>query len=230
MPRVFMRIPIALLVVSVSAAPAYAQDAKPASAPAAIKSVAAIPMYPGAERVAAQPTDVEGWEQFSSMMKDQLDSLRSEEMISYEVLAHPEVVYTFYRDKLGGQEYRMWSDFDYTKLAHGGTTVVFRHPWFWIKPSENTKTVFATRPTFEKPDQWVCIATFMWLVKEQSGDVTGIMVAVRDAGTIRSAGIAKKPLSYSPRTRIVIKRATWVDPDKVPGKFAGSYGSPFYCF
>jgi hypothetical protein len=226
MPPVLMRIPIALFVVSVLAAPALAQNAKPTP----IKSGAAIPIYPGATRVATQPTDGEGWEEFSSMMKDHLDSLRSEEMITYEVLAHPEVVYPFYRDKLGGQEHYLWSDFYYTELPRGGTTVIFRLPQFWLKPGANTKTVFATRPTFEKPDQWVCIATFMWLVKEQSGDVTGIMVSVRDAGTVRSAGISKKPLSYSPRTRIVIKRATWVDPDKVPGKFGPPTPSPFYCF
>lgn len=221
-----MKIPIALLVLSVSTAPVWAQNAKPTP----IKSVAAIPIYPGATRVATQPTDAEGWEEFSSMMKDQLDSLRSGEMITYEVLAHPEVVYPFYRDKLGGQQHYLWGDFDYPALPRGGTTVIFRRPLFWIKPSAKDKTVFAARPTFENPDRWICLATFMWLVKEQSGDVTGIMVSVRDAGTVRSAGIAKAPQSYSPRTRIVIKRATWVDPDKVPGKFGAPTPSPFYCF
>lgn len=223
-------LPIVFILLAATAAAAVAQARQAGSPRSAIKTVAAIPVFAGAKRVASEKTDREGWEAWSSAMKDKLDSLRSEEVVTYEVLTHPENVYDFYRDKLGGQQHRMWSDFDYSELARGATTVIWRYPRFWIKPTTKTKAIFANRPVVDKPDQWLCFATFMWLVREQSGDVSGIMVSVRDAGTVRAEGIAKDPVSYSPRARIVIKRATWVDPDKVPGKFGLPEPSPFYCF
>ena len=137
------------------------------------------------------------------------DSVRSRELIVYELKVYPEFVYGYYKERLGGDEQFDKADFDYTRLAPGATTIVMRSTNYHFGLDAKKRAVFGTRPPLQHGD-WLDIGAFLWTTKEPNGDVSNYMLSVRDAG------VAPDWSSYTPRTRIVMMRTTYVVPVKSP--------------
>jgi len=136
------RIALAVAICTMLAHAASAQTPKQQGSIATPRAASQVPIFAGAKRVASDSTDKQGWEQFTQIEMHALDSLRSQESFAYEVAAHPEDVYKFYMEKLGGQGHRMWSDFDFDVIAApGATTIVYRWPNYYIKPSDAERQV-----------------------------------------------------------------------------------------
>lgn len=174
-----------------------------------------IPVYPGATRVAIDSsTDVSSLE----MRTQAGDSLpiRSSETAAYEIAAHPEAVFSFYRQRLGGNvEYGM-EDTDFESLARGAATPVIRGENFHDMTDQpgdlgieavsaaRKRALFLGRQPLG-PDQYFSDGGFEWMVKETNGDISRLGIHISDAGL--------EPWTrYTPRTRLVIARTTYVDP------------------
>ncbi len=187
-----------LVLLALSATAAVAQT------PTLPKTLAAIPVFAGAKSV---PTDTEDLvpAQFAEMMiTDQL-KIRSREYVAYEVAAHPEAVYEFYAQRLGGADNMDLEELNYTRLKPGQTSTVLREPNAH-EINAKQRAVLGSRP--QHGGGFIKDAVFNWATRQANGDITALAIGIRDFG------VAADWSSYSPRTRLMLIRTTYVNPGK----------------
>lgn len=187
-----------LVLLALSASAAVAQT------PTLPKTLAAIPVFAGAKAV---PTDTEDLApaQFVEMMSGNELKLRSRKSVAYEVAAHPEAIYEFYAQRLGGVDTMNLEELNYTRLKPGQTSSVFRGPNSH-EVTAKQRAVLGSRPQHD--GEFIKNAVFTWATREANGDIIALAVALRDFG------VAADWSTYSPRTRLMLIQSTYVSPDK----------------
>jgi hypothetical protein len=187
---------LVLLALSATAAVAQTQPLP--------KTLAAIPVFAGAKSV---PTDTEdlGPAQFVEMMITDELKIRSREYVAYEVKAHPEAVYEFYAQRFGGADSADLEELNYTRLKPGQTSTVFSGPNAH-EINAKQRAVLGSRPQLR--GEFLRSAIFNWATRQTNGDITVLALGILDKG------VAADWSSYSPRTRLILIRTTYVNPGK----------------
>ena len=191
-----MRTAIALLAAIITA-PALAQTPP--------KRFADIPVFAGAKSVGTDTSDLgaEGPMQMLASVRN-LEA-RFREVAAYEIAAHPETVYSYYTQRLGGKNIDSLEDADFTLLAPGTASGVFRLPTFHHVDAKG-KALLASRPQYE--GGWLRAALVLWGMRDTGGDVTSFAVGVLDTG------VTSDWSSYKPRTRLVIMSTRYPNPPR----------------
>lgn len=182
-----------------------------------------IPVYAGAKAVAVEEdenTTAEnpGFVRQNTRTHREMKA-RSVEVKAYEVAAPLEDVYAFYFAKLGGTE--QWNDENTSdsnlKPGKASPTLLEKSEHEFdtplIDPRDGNKEIPGSvkRATLKrsarKPfsgDSWLEHAGFHWSTREANGDVSDSFVTITDEG------LANDWSSWSPRTRILISRITFI--------------------
>ena len=149
-----MRIAQALLT-AIAAAPALLR-AQTIPAP---KLLAEVPIFADAKRVQTDTSDAGAEGPMHVLAAARHLKTRAQEIVAYEVPAHPEAVLEFYAHRLGARLPKDFDELDFTRQKPGTSSDVFFLP-IEHHVDEKGRATLASRPKYE--GEWIAVVVFMW--------------------------------------------------------------------